>query len=315
MAIQPGASAKLYGKKVSSYGTSPAAPFVNLPFYNYALSPEQNLITPTVLGVSANRDPGAPIRDVVNVTGDVEVPIDVNNIGYWLSIMLGLPATTGTTNLTHVFKSGATTALPSFALEQAHAAVPNFQVVNGVQAGGVALNFSPSGEARARFGLVAQGGVNATTSIAGTATSNAFVPAGQFQCSISRAGSALPLTAEASLNFSNGLEPLRTIRADGKVDGFVPGITNASGALTVFFADTTLLSQATAGTSAALVMAYTVNGTQSLEINLPEVYLPVPKIVTPGPGGIRAVFNFQASYNTGQAAMMVATLKNQIASY
>jgi hypothetical protein len=314
MALQSGASAKLYMKKESTYGTAATGNYANVPFFSVNLGAEQPLITPTVIGASSNRDPGAPIKDVITVSGDVEVPVDANNLGFWLNMALGAPTTTGTTDFTHVFKSGGAT-LPSYTVEHAMASVPNFAQIVGAMAGGFSMNFSPSGEARSTFQMVGQGQTNATTSAAGTVTTATYAPFGQFQGTIKRNGSALGFAAEAQLSFSNNLETVRTIRSDGKVDGFIPGITNASGSLGVYFTDTTLLTQATNGTSCSIELAYTISATQSLVLLLHEVYLPVPKLVTSGPTGVRATFAYQAAFNSAQSAMLTATLKNQTSAY
>lgn len=314
MALQSGANAKLYMKKESTYGTAATGNYASVPFFNVNLGAEQPLITPTVIGVSANRDPGAPIKDVITVSGDIEIPCDANNFGFWLNLALGAPTTTGASDFTHVFKSGGAT-LPSYTIEHAMPSVPNFAQMVGSMCGGFSLNFTPSGETRATFQMVGQGQSNLGSSAAGTVTSATYAPFGQFQGTIKRNGTALGFAAEAQLSFSNNLETVRTIRSDGKVDGFIPGITNASGSLGIYFTDTTLLTQATNGTSCSIELAYTISATQSLVILLHEVYLPVPKLVTPGPQGVRANFNFQAAYNAAQSTMMTATLKNQTATY
>lgn len=50
-----------------------------------------------------------PYRDFIELTGDAVVPLDLTNIGHWLRMLLGSPTTTGTTDFTHVFKSGSNT--------------------------------------------------------------------------------------------------------------------------------------------------------------------------------------------------------------
>lgn len=317
MADQPGASAKVNLRKETAYGTSTGTAYFNLPFYSFGLAQEQPLITPTVLGVSTNRDPGDPIKDVVTVSGPVEVPVDANNLGFWLAMLLGAPTTTGTATATHVFKSGGT-ALTSHQLEQEHPSVPNYGLNVGCFAGGMSATFRPSGEVRARFDMVGQGASNATTAVRGTATSTslAYAPFGAFQLSVQRNGADLARVAEATLNFSNTLEPIRTIRADGKVDGFIPGVTNIGVELTTYFNDTTLLTQAVNGTSCSLaIRGGTATAAQYFELFMGRMFLPVPKIVTPGPQGIRAVFSMQGSFHAADAAALKATLINQVAAY
>lgn len=316
MPLQSGANNRLFMRKEAStaYGTSPGGNFASFPFFNMGLGAEQPLITPTVIGVSTNRDPGAPIRDVVTVSGDIEVPVDLNNFGHWLNMALGAPVQTNvSTDFTYTFRSGAA-SLPSYHVEHAQPQVPNFSLIGGVMVGGFRMQFQPQGEARATFNCVGQGQTNNGTSSAGTTTAAAFAPFGQFQGSIRRNTTALANVSEASLNYSANLEPVRTIRADGRVDGFIPGINSIAGSLTVYFADTTLLTQATSGAASSIELAYTISATQSLTLTLHDVFLPVPKLVTSGPQGMRATFNFQAAFNSGQATALTAVLRNQVSA-
>ena len=72
------------------YGTPPnAGAFHVIPFVSSDLDSAQGLIESNVLGLG--RDPTAPFQDVINVDGDVVVPIDLRNIGLWLKAMFGAP--------------------------------------------------------------------------------------------------------------------------------------------------------------------------------------------------------------------------------
>jgi hypothetical protein len=308
-----GANNRVYGKKESAYGTAPGGNFIQLPFYSFSLDTEQGRTAPTVIGVGTTRDPAAPNLDVVNVTGDAVVPVDLINIGHWLSILFGAPVTTGAgPDYTHTFKSGAAT-MPSWALEQAFPDVPQFFMQTGVRANTLQMNFSPSGEARATIGLVGQGTTLAGTTAAGTPTQATFTAFNQFQASIKRDGSPIGNVTEGSLNFSNNVEQVRTIRGDGKIEGADPGITNGAGSIRVRFADTTLLTAATGNTPVALELGYTISASRSLLITLHEVYLPRAKIATETTGGVSADFPFQASVNLVAGCMLTAVLKNQSA--
>lgn len=91
MARAYGSNAQLLGLFESTYGLTPSGNFRKLPFISSALGSVQGLIENDVLGFG--RDPRAPMRDVVNVDGDVVVPVDVRNFGIWLAALLGAPST------------------------------------------------------------------------------------------------------------------------------------------------------------------------------------------------------------------------------
>lgn len=75
-------------------GTPPnAGAFHVIPFVSSDLDSAQGLIESNVLGLG--RDPTAPFQDVINVDGDVVVPVDLRNIGLWLKAMFAAPTTTG----------------------------------------------------------------------------------------------------------------------------------------------------------------------------------------------------------------------------
>jgi len=93
MARAYGYDAKLRGAFESNYGTAPGSGFFTLPFISCNLDSAQGLIENDVLGYG--RDPQAPMMDVINVDGEIVVPVDVNNFGTWLKSALGAPITKG----------------------------------------------------------------------------------------------------------------------------------------------------------------------------------------------------------------------------
>ncbi len=306
-----GANCRLLMIPEATYGTAPAGDWLRMPFLSCDLGAEQPLLDADVIGVGSSRDPAAPFLDTVTVQGQVVVPVDLVNIGHWLRLLLGPPTTTGTSpNFIHSFGSGAA-ALPSNSIEIGYPDVPNYDLCSGVRADTLEIDFSPTGPATATFGLMGQGSTRGASSSGGTPTSAAYTAFNKAQGAISRNGSALAQVTGARLTYANGMEMVRTIRADRKVEGVDPGIARATGQITARFADTTLLTQAQNNTAAEFAFSYAIDANRNLTFTLHEVYLALAKTPIEGPGGVEASFEFRAAYNATATRMMTAVLKNQ----
>jgi hypothetical protein len=159
--------------------------------------------------------------------------------------------------------------------------------------------------------LLGQGSVRTGATSGGAPTSAAYTAFNKAQGSITRSGAALAQVTGARLTYANGMEAVRTIRADRRVEGVDPGIARCTGQITVRFENTTLLAQAQAGTSAEFALAFTIDANRSLTITLHEVYLALAKTPIEGPGGVEASFDFRAAFNATATRMMTAVLRNQ----
>ncbi|PWS36232.1 hypothetical protein DFH01_13655 [Falsiroseomonas bella] len=305
-----GANCRLLMIPEATYGTAPAGDWLRMPFLSCDLGAEQPLLDADVIGVGSSRDPAAPFLDTVTVQGQAVVPVDLVNIGHWLRLLLGPPTTTGTSpNFIHSFGSGAA-ALPSNSIEIGYPDVPNYDLCTGVRADTLEIDFSPTGPATATFGLMGQGSTRGASSAGGTPTSAAYTAFNKAQGAINRNGSALAQVTGARLTYANGMEMVRTIRADRKVEGVDPGIARATGQITARFADTTLLTQAQNNAPAEFAFSYTIDANRSLTFTLHEVYLALAKTPIEGPAGVEASFEFRAAYNATATRMMTAVLKN-----
>jgi hypothetical protein len=122
--------------------------------------------------------------------------------------------------------------------------VSSFDVCSDVRADTLELDFTPTGTAAATFGLMGQGSVRTGATSGGTPTSVAYMAFNMAQEAITRSGSALAQVTGARLTCANGMEAVRTIRADRRVDGVDPCIARCTGHITKRFENTTLLAQA-----------------------------------------------------------------------
>ena len=101
-----GWNASLLIAEESKYGILPENGYRQIPFISTSLDSEQSLVSSNVLGLG--RDPTQPFQDVINVDGDMAVPVDMRNIGVWLKAIFGTPTTIENDDgsYSHAFESG-----------------------------------------------------------------------------------------------------------------------------------------------------------------------------------------------------------------
>lgn len=312
MARAYGSQAQMALALETTYGTAPASGFIAMPFASTTLGAEQPLIASELLGYG--RDPLAPSRDVVTVDGRIVVPVDATAIGWWLKGLLGEPTTTGTSPKTHTYVSGAS-SLPSLSIEIGNPEVPYFDMFTGCVVDSMQFRMERSGNLQATVQLIAQGSTPDTETNAGTPTAVTLQRFGHFNGAIERDGSALGSIVSAEFTYSNNLDAVQTIRADGLIDGVDPTMAALTGTITARFDSTTLLDQAIAGTPCELEFSWVISSSLSLTITAHSVYLPRPRREITGAGGVQVTFDFQGAKDTSPARMMTAVLVNSQADY
>jgi hypothetical protein len=310
-ATATGANARYRVKKETTFGTAATGNYYNMPFEAPVnLGSEQPLISDNLLG--QGRDPLDPSYNAITVSGDVGVPIDLRYFGIWLQHLFGAPVSSDhTTYQQHIFSSGAA-ALPSFSHEIGHPDIAQYFMETGVMADKLALNFTRTGQAAATISLIGQKEAVAGTTGAGTPASLTLERFSQFQGAITDGGSALGAVLSATLNYSNGLDPSLVVGNSGLIDGIDPGVTSLTGTIQMRFRDMTMMNKAINGTPVDLGISYTISSVKSLTFEAPRIFLPKPKTVIQGPGGIDVTFNIQGAYDSGTAVMFKATLKNDL---
>ena len=163
--------------------------------------------------------------------------------------------------------------------------------------------------------VVGQGSTPATATAAGTPTALTIARFGTFAGAIKRNGAALGAIVSADMEYSNNVDAVEVIRADGKIDGVDPTVASLKGALTARFADTALLDQAVAGTDCSLEFSWTASASQSLTLTAHSAWLPRPKRSVDGPAGVQVSFDWMGAKAVSPARLFTAVLVNQIAAY
>jgi len=307
MARAQGARTQMALAFETTYGTTPATGYTQMPFATASLGAEQPLLSNELLGYGG--DPLAPILDAVTADGSVVVPIDTEAFGFWLKGALGAPVTTGTGPYTHVFTSG-NWSLPSLSIETGLPEVPSYAMYGGCVVDKIGWQMARSGLLTANVDLIAQGETLATNSGAGTPAPVTLKRFGHFNGSLTRNGADIGNIVGADLSYANNLDRVETIRADGKIDGADPSIAALTGKIDVRFADTTLLTQATNNTECSLEFGYSLPTGEGLTIDVHRVFLPRPRREIQGPQGIQMSFDWQAAQQESGDPMVTITLVN-----
>ncbi len=318
-----GADAQLLAAFESTYGTAPdgsgGGVYKKLSFKSSSLGGEKPLGYDPILG--QGRDAQDPYYDALSVNGDIVVPVDLRAIGFWLKGLLGAADTTDNMDgtYTHVFTSGGD--LPSLAIETGHTALttPVFDMRAGTKLGGLQLDMSRTGPVNMTInGVVAQGEASAASSEDTTPGTYALARFSQGTGSIELDSTQLAAVTGGSVTFSNTLEPVETIRDDGKIDGVDETEATAEGSITVRYStDSTIRDAVDAETPVTMQYGWTIPGAAgyALTLDFPRVFLPKVKQSIDGPGGVQAEYNWRAAFDASEGHMMQVTLINDVASY
>lgn len=312
MALGFGANARLIAAYETTYGIPLADGYHRLGFSRYGLSARQQLIDNDLLG--EGRDPAPAVLGALTCDGEVIVPCDARQIGFWLKALLGEPLTTGTTNFTHTFQSGGA-VIPSLSLQAINPDVPLRRTHFGARVDSLTLPLRRDGLTAATLSLVAQG---ESTDIADRdALPTPYTPLrfGSFQGTIRRDGAALGRVVSAEIIYRNGLDRIETIRSDGLIDGVEPTVAACTGNVVVRIDGTTLIDAATAGTPMELEFGYARDANTSLIFSVHEAVLSRPSVPIEGPSGIQVTFEFRGAKDPVLGRMLTAVLKNNIAAY
>jgi hypothetical protein len=301
MARASGARAKMLLIDEVTYGTSPGSGYVELPFITSNLGADQPLMDSDLLGIG--RDPGEPLKDALTADGDVQVPLDVRAVGYWLKGAFGAPVTSGAGPYTHSFRSGGW-SLPSRSIEIGMPEVPHFAMYSGVMVDEISLDMARTGLASMRVKLIAKDEQLGTATEDASPTVPAMVRFTNWRGSVRRDGTEI----------GNQLDRIEGLTGDGLIEGLDPSRVIAEGNLVMRFADTTMLQLAIDGTACELDFRYDLSP-HVLSFKAHEVFLPRPRIEIPGPKGIQVTFAWKASKDASLGRAVTVTLTNDVASY
>ena len=178
----------------------------------------------------------------------------------------------------------------------------------------IKIALARSGMLNATLSMIGQGEVDPTVaSVAGSPTPLRGLRFAQATGSIMVDGVVAGDIVSADVAYSNQLDKVEVIRADGRIAGVDPGKAMSNGSIVVRGPRGTLFNKSRGKISAALSFGWALGDGTSLTFALPRVWLPKPKRPISGPKGVTSTFNYQAS--GAAAAQMTVTLVTDVASY
>jgi hypothetical protein len=316
-----GSSVQLVLIEESTYGTTPGTPSgyvipvtaIGGDWYR------RNLIENNTL--RASRNPSAPVRGNVAVTGTFSHPMSLSALGWLLKHGVGNPVTSGAGPYTHVSKvnfNGASAGdLPTgLTLEIGFTDIGQYHAYDGCRISTLGFSVSSEGIAMVEVGIVGQGLTQGTSALDASPTSYTDEPLDHFAATMNEGGSSIAIVTESSVNLDNGLDTSQyVVGGSGEIATLPSGIAGVSGSITALFQDDALLTKGRAHTESSLDITWT-SGTYSFTIDVPElVYEPAGPTIN-GPAGIVATMNYRGYYGDGaDVSALVATLINNVTSY
>ena len=318
-AIALGQLSKLaFMDEAGAYGTPAAAPGYRYAFYYSAgLRETRPLENDPVIGSGYNnfRDATPPAPSLSEHNGSLVVPLCLNGIGDWLKLLFAAPATTGSTNFTHVFNSGAQ-VIPTRTIE-VNPVAGDFRQNVGVAARNFKIDESAAnGFQRVSMDLLGYGENLLGTTGAGTpSAARAYDPVKATGGAVLLGGVQIGVLLSANVTYETGLVQDRYVDATGKFGAAVLGEqTNLTGELRVRYTGQTYDALAVADTDQSLEFRFVKSANNSLSLLAPAARLSRSGASIDGPGGVEQTIQFRCAQTAG-AAMLTATLKNQVATY
>jgi len=212
----------------------------------------------------------------------------------------------------HVFQTGEED-LPCFTMERGNPDIDRYRLYPSVKANTLALDFQRSGAATAVIGMIAKGMEDITEeSQGGNPEILPFSRISQFKGYVKSAGDYVGNLTSSSMNHSNNMEGIQTIRDDDRIDGADEGITSVTGQLNIRLSDSGILASAEAREKVDLEYGYKLSAGQQLRFAIHRATLSLPKDPVTGPGGIEVALNYQASRDQTSGKIMTITLVNNL---
>ena len=300
MAFAQGSRSSLSYIVESTFGTTPAGNFTNLPFSTHSL----NLTKDRVAGndIQADRMPRVDRHGNRQVAGDIAVDLRDGDYDAFLeSALLNTWAT-------NVLKVGTTPKF--FSVEDYAADIDQARVFTGLSVSTMGISLAPNQMVTTTFGMVGKdmtiGAVEKTQDAAsGAAPFDAY----SGDISIGNVGGATPVAIVTSLDFTltNSFAPTFVI-GDASAPSLEYGRAEVEGTLTAYFEDAALINRFINETETEIeVSVDDPTGANSYTFTFPRVKINSADVGVDGPTSRMISLSFVALYDATEGTNLKIT--------
>ena len=300
MAFAQGSRSSLSFITESTFGTTPAGNFTNLPFSTHSL----NLTKDRVAGTDIQADRMARVDRHGNrqVGGDIVVDLRDGDFDVFLeSAMLNTWAT-------NVLKVGTTPKF--FSIEDYAADIDQARVFTGMSVSTMGISLAPNQMVTTTFGMVGKDmTISATEKTQDAASGAAPFDAYSGDISIGNVGGAAPVAIVTALDFTlnNSYAPTFVI-GDDSAPSLEYGRAEVEGTLTAYFEDAALINRFLNETETEIeVSVDDPTGANSYTFSFPRVKINSADVGVDGPTSRMISMSFVALYDATEGTNLKIT--------
>lgn len=322
MAQQSGANVVLIYDTETVYKTAPTPDAMVLPFTSESVKMDRNLISSAT--IRSSRNPQAPVRGNVNVSGDINFELSPQYGRLFKHIFGSYGVAGAEAPYTHTYKIGTLPVGLMLEKKFTDLAAAKYMQYNGCKIGSFKLAGKAEGMIDCSVSILGAKETIASSTHDGTATDNGHTPFDGMTGSVKQGGSSLGIVTAFDLTLDNALDgDTYVVDGTGERYSLPEGAAKVTGQLTVLFESTTLHALAIAHTETSLEIHFTKGagtgasaGNEKLSFYMDEVVLKPSSPVVSGPKGLLQTLGFEAYYNDdADASALRAVLLSPIGTF
>ena len=300
MAFSQGSRSSLSFITESTFGTTPAGDFANLPFSTHSLNLTKDVLAGT--DIEADRMPRVNRQGNRQVAGDIVVDLRDGDYDVLLeSAMLNAWAT-------NVLKVGTT---PKFISVEDYAAdIDQARLFTGLSVSTMGISLAPNQMVTTTFGMVGKDMTMSATEKTQTAASGAApFDAYSGDISIGNVGGAAAVAIVTALDFTlnNSYAPTFVI-GDDSAPSLEYGRAEVEGTMTAYFEDASLINRFLNETETEIeVSVNDPTGANAYTFSFPRVKINSADVGVDGPTSRMISMSFVALYDTTEATNLKIT--------
>lgn len=315
-----GESTRLVSRVQSAFGTAEAAVeggFRLLPYHEYSPIPSEDLGRDDAM--RGDRNPGDIVAGLINLAGNIVVPMGVQSIGWHLQFLFGDPVTTGgPTDYVHTFRPAANPTPRLQTIGKAHRDIGLQYAHDSLLYTGFEVSAKKDNQrARMTFPIIGRDEAKLGAELDTTPVEFAddVVPV-NFTGAVLVDGVSAAAITEFSGKVANGAEPDQE-EMNGAATASLMDIGDwmSDGSIATRFRDATFLDLASNGTLIDLSLEYVITATRGITLRFNNVRLERTGVPVSGRGASSASFNWQVGRPDTGTYPFEIELRNDVASY